>query len=75
MLILLSSLRVKNFSSVFQNYVLVSRHPASFKGAYASSRTLKRDAMDAVVMHDEPHPLRTAKPCGPGLPTLRPSRR
>jgi hypothetical protein len=42
-------IREKYSSSVFQKYMLLSRRPASARGAYASSRTWKRDAMDAAA--------------------------
>ena len=41
--------REKYSSSVFQKYMLLSRRPASARGVYASSRTWKRDAMDAAA--------------------------
>jgi hypothetical protein len=39
--------RQKYSSSIFQKYMFLSRHPASMRGAYASSRTWGGDAMDA----------------------------
>ena len=40
------------------------------RGTYASSRTLRRDAVDAGARKDEAPRMRTAKPCGPDAPTL-----
>jgi hypothetical protein len=40
------------------------------RGASRSSRTLRRDAVDAGGATDESADLRTAKPCGPDAPTL-----
>jgi hypothetical protein len=46
-------------------------HPASCRGAYASSRYAElRAAMDAEATPDEREPTRTAKSCGPGAPRL-----
>jgi hypothetical protein len=42
-------IREKYSPSVFRKYMLLSRRPASARGAYASSRTWKRDAMDAAT--------------------------
>src|SRR5215469_16400758 len=41
----------KYCSSVFQKDMILCEHPASIRGAYASSRTLRRDAMDASASH------------------------
>jgi hypothetical protein len=40
------------------------------RGASRSSRTLRRDAVDAGGAADESADLRTAKSCGPDAPTL-----
>jgi hypothetical protein len=48
----------------------IRRVPPSPRGAYASSRTLRRDAMDALAAQDERRLRRTAKSCGPDTPTL-----
>ena len=48
----------------------IRRVPSSPRGAYASSRTLRRDAMDALAAQDERRLKRTAKSCGPDTPTL-----
>jgi hypothetical protein len=51
--------------------VVLSRHPASARGAYAlSSRNVRRDAVDASGAFDDGAGLRTAKSCGPDAPTL-----
>ena len=49
---------------------LSSYIPCPPGGAYASSRTLAREAMDAMASHDEGCRARTAKSCGPDPPTL-----
>jgi hypothetical protein len=46
----------------------------SLRGAYASSRTSDRNAMGAGGQVGRTCLSRTAKACGPDLPTLRPSR-
>ena len=43
----------KYSSSNFPKYVFLSLHPASMRGANASSRTRGGDAMDALGSHDE----------------------
>src|SRR5271169_5396729 len=40
------------------------------RGVSRSSRTLRRDAMDALAAQDERRLKRTAKSCGPDTPTL-----
>src|SRR6202035_3099885 len=57
------------------NQIYDSRCPASIRGAYASSRTLVRDAMDAGGVARRAAPARTAKSCGPDAPTLASSLR
>jgi hypothetical protein len=47
----------------------------SQRGVSRSSRTLARDAMDAGLSKDERQASRTAKPYGPGAPTLASSLR
>jgi hypothetical protein len=42
-------LRQKNSASVFRNDVIICSRPAPRRGAYASSRMLTRDAMDAFA--------------------------
>jgi len=49
---------------------IVPAIPPHRRGAYASSRTWRRDAVDALATQDERRWLRTAKACGPGAPTL-----
>jgi len=50
--------------------MVLSPHPAPLEGRYASSRTLGQGAMDVLVSPDERRPGRTARSCGPDLPTL-----
>ena len=52
------------------NQLYDSPRPASLRGAYASSRTLGRDAVDAGGVARRAAPARTAKSCGPDAPTL-----
>jgi hypothetical protein len=42
----------EHFSFAFPEIMYDPRRPASLRGAYASSRTLRRDAVDAAAMHD-----------------------
>jgi hypothetical protein len=57
------------------NHWHLSAHPVPIRGAYASSRTLVRDAVDALATLDERRVRRTAKSCGPDAPTLASSSR
>jgi hypothetical protein len=50
-----------------------SPHPASSKGAYASSRYVEAGCDGRESGAGRAQLLRTAKSCGPGLPVLRPS--
>src|SRR6202043_3349170 len=68
----LSSPFCKNIS-LFQKpkSVVVSAPSRPHKrGGSRSSRTLRRDAVDALATQDERRLKRTAKSCGPGAPTL-----
>ena len=59
---------------VFRILCLCPRYPAlTERGASRSSRTLARDAMAVWARVRRTQPMRTAKPCGPDLPTLRSS--
>jgi hypothetical protein len=44
--------------------------PPHKRGVSRSSRTLRRDAVDALALQDEGRAKRTAKSCGPDAPTL-----
>jgi hypothetical protein len=70
-----SMLDGKDFSFVFSESVLISRHPASCRGTYASSRYVEVgcDGRDGCARRAQS--VRTAKSCGPGLSTLRSSSR
>jgi hypothetical protein len=63
----------KYFLLISENQYLLPPVPPHCRGASRPSRTLKRDAMDASGDARRASPARTAKSCGPGLPTLRPS--
>jgi hypothetical protein len=60
-------------SPISENRYLLPPVPPHCRGASRPSRTLKRDAMDAIGDARRASPARTAKSCGPGLPTLRSS--
>jgi hypothetical protein len=65
----------KYASSVFRENMIVSCHPASARGTYArSSRHVRRGCDGRVGLARRAMPMRTAKSCGPGAPTLAPSR-
>jgi hypothetical protein len=67
-------------SSPFQKNISLFQKPKSVvmfapsrphkRGGSRSSRTLRRDAVDALATQDERRLKRTAKACGPGAPTL-----
>src|SRR5260370_1292811 len=67
---MIQPLRAKNFASVFQKCVVCCAHPASVRGAYASSRTLSAGRDGRFGAADERRTKRTAKSCGPVPPTL-----
>jgi hypothetical protein len=60
----------KIFSCGFQKFMISIRHPASTRGAYASSRTWGGLRWTQHMSRDERHVLRTTKACGPGTPGL-----
>jgi hypothetical protein len=65
----------KYSDSVFRKNMIVSCHPASARGTYArSSRHVRRGCDGRVGLARRAMPMRTAKSCGPGAPTLAPSR-
>ena len=71
----------KYFSFVFSEIMFLSGYPASIKGAYRDRH--ERGARDAVGVSGcsvsdlarTNIPMRTVKPCGPGIPVLMPSSR
>ena len=66
--------RQKYSSSVFQKHMVYLARPALIKrGASRSSRTLGAGCDGRVGALGRSARMRTAKPCGPGLPTLRSS--
>jgi hypothetical protein len=64
------SYEAKYLSSVFRKGVVVYAHPARTQGAYASSRTSGGERWTRAASTDEGCGRRTAKACGPDLPTL-----
>jgi hypothetical protein len=61
----------KNFTSVFQKYVIFFPYPALIRGAYRDRHGRRvRDAMDVLVRTRRSALKRTAKSCGPDTPTL-----
>src|SRR5262245_7322046 len=65
----------KYFSFYFSEDGVNLMHPASSRGAYASSRTRGGLRWTKAVSRDERRGWRTAKTCGPGTPGLVPSAR
>jgi hypothetical protein len=64
------SSREKYRVSVFRKFMIWSRRPASVRGAYAlSSRHVRRGCGGRDGLARRAMPTRTAKSCGPGLPT------
>jgi hypothetical protein len=78
--IILSSSRWKKYFCFSEHRITGIVFPSRLgtRGVSRSSRNARRDAMDAMVsahnlLRGRLMQLRTAKSCGPGLPTLRPS--
>src|SRR6185437_3365038 len=53
-----------------ERYGCVAASRRGTRGVCASSRNVRRDAMDALASPDERRSTRTAKSCGPDTPTL-----
>ena len=79
--LLSSPLRKNKCLAYFRKSEVWSAHPASLRGRFGrSSRHVRRgcggrDDVGRILLHRRLMSLRTAKSCGPGIPTLMPSLR
>jgi hypothetical protein len=60
----------QNFASAFQKCVITSAHPLPIRGTYRDRHGVGSGMRWTRWRHDERRLMRTAKSCGPDLPTL-----